>query len=86
MTRNPALMLKSEVIVLQRQWKYVRGRKQYKEAYEAGLRHNREYFGGPLVKEVRVHMQKHEWQQAIRGLLILLRYYPKGLASVLRSR
>ncbi len=60
MTRNPALMFKSEVTVLRRQWKYVRGRKQYKEAYEAGLRHNREYFGGPLVKEVRVHMQKHE--------------------------
>src|SRR3712207_1216450 len=33
MTRNTALMLKSEVTVLRRQWKYVRGRKRYKEAY-----------------------------------------------------
>jgi glycosyltransferase involved in cell wall biosynthesis len=86
MTRNAALMLKSEVTVLRTQWRYVRRRKQYKKASEAGLRHSREYFGGPLVEEVRAHMQKREWQQAIRGLLVLLRYYSNGFASVLRSR
>ena len=84
--RNPALMLKSEVTVLRRQWKYVRGRKRYKEAYKTSIKHSREFFGGPLVEEVRAHMQKREWQQAMRGLLVLLRYYPKGFASVLRSR
>ncbi len=53
---------------------------------QTAVRHSREYFGGPLVEEVRAHMQKHEWQQAMRGLLVLLRYYPKGFASVLHSR
>jgi hypothetical protein len=87
MARNPALMLKSEVTtVLRGQWKYVKGRKRYKEAYKTSIKHSREYFGGPLVEEVRAHMQKREWQQAMRGLLVLLRYYQKGFASVLRSR
>ena len=86
MTRDPALMLKSKVTVLRRQWKYARGRKQYKKAYKAGIRHSREYFGEPLVEEVSARKQKRDWQQAIRGLLVLLRYYPKGSVSVLCSR
>jgi hypothetical protein len=86
MTRNPTLMLKSEVTVLRRQWPYVRGRRQYKKAYKTGLKHSREYFGEPLVEEVSTRKQKREWQQAMRGLLVLLRYYPNGFASVLRSR
>jgi glycosyltransferase involved in cell wall biosynthesis len=86
MTRNRALMLESEVTVLRRQWPYVRGRKQYKKACETGIKHSREYFGEPLVEEVSARKQKREWRQALRGLLVLLRYYPNGFASVLRSR
>jgi glycosyltransferase involved in cell wall biosynthesis len=83
MTRNPTLMLKSEVTVLRRQWKYIRGSKQYKKAYEAGLQHSREYFGEPLIEEVRVSMQKRQWKQAMRGMVTLLRYHPRGFLSAL---
>jgi glycosyltransferase involved in cell wall biosynthesis len=86
MTHNPALMLKSEVTVLRRQWKYVRKSKQYKEAREAGMKHSREYFGEPLVEEVRAQLHKRRWQEAMRTLPVLLRYYPNGFASVLCSR
>jgi len=33
-----------------------------------------------LIVQIRVHVQKREWKQAVQGLLMLLRYYP--LASV----
>ncbi len=85
MTHNSALMLESEVTVLRRQWKYIKKSKQYKEAYEAGMKHSREYFGEPLVEEVRARMRERKWKQAIRGLLVLLSYYPQGFASVLRG-
>jgi hypothetical protein len=61
-------------------------RKQYERADEASIVQSREYFGELLVEEVSARKQKRDWQQAIRGLLVLLRYYPKGFASVLRSR
>ncbi len=83
MTRDPTLMLRSEVTVLRRQWRYVRRSKQNREAYEAGLEHSREYFGKPLIEEVRAHVRVGEWQQVLRGLMVLLRYNPRGFASVL---
>jgi glycosyltransferase involved in cell wall biosynthesis len=82
MTRDPALMLKSEVTVLRRQRKYLRRRQQYK-AYQAGIQHSQEYFGEPLVEEVRTLVQERKCKQAIRGLRVLLRYHPQGLVSAL---
>ncbi len=85
MTHNSALMLESEVTVLRAQRKYVRRKKQYKEAYEAGMKHSREYFGQPLAEEVRARVRGRKWRQAIRGVPVLLRYHPQGFTSVLRD-
>jgi glycosyltransferase involved in cell wall biosynthesis len=79
MTGNPALMLKATVAVLRRQRKHVRGHERYEKACETGLRGGREYYGVPLADEVRGHLRGREWKRALRGLLILLRYYPWGL-------
>jgi hypothetical protein len=85
MTRDPARMLKSEVMVLRRQRNYVRSSKRYKEAYEAGIKHSREYFGEPLVEQGRAHVRERKWKQALRGLLVLVRYHPRRFATVLRK-
>jgi hypothetical protein len=85
MTRNPALMLNSEVTVLRRQRKHVGRKKQYREAYKFGIKHSQDYFGKALVEESRTCMQKQQWHQAIRNLSVLMRYHPRGFASALGS-
>jgi hypothetical protein len=85
MTRDAALMLKSEVTVLRRQCKYVSSSTRYKEAYEAGIKHSREWFGKPLVDEVRDHTREWEWKQTMQGMLVLLRYHPRGFALALHG-
>jgi hypothetical protein len=79
MTRSAGLMLKATVAVLRRQRQYVRGHERYEKACEIGLRGGSEYYGVPLADEVRGHLRAHEWKRALRGILILLRYYPRGL-------
>jgi glycosyltransferase involved in cell wall biosynthesis len=85
MTRNAALMLKSEVMVLRRQRMYIGRRRQYREAYEVGMNHSREYYGEPLVEAARTYLREQQWHQAIRALSVLTRYHPRGIASALRS-
>ncbi len=80
MSRNSALMLKAVLAVLRSQRKYVKGNTQHKEAYKAGMRFWRKDYGDPLVEEVRAHVREREWKQAIRGMLVLLRYYPLGFS------
>jgi glycosyltransferase involved in cell wall biosynthesis len=85
MTKNPALMLSSEVTVLRRQRKHVRRKKQYRAAYKVGMKHSQNYFGKALIEESRTCVQKQQWHQAIRNLSVLMRYHPRGFASALRS-
>ena len=83
MSRNPALMLSTSVAVLRSQRQYVRGHKQYKEAYKAGVRLRQGNHGDQLVDDVRAHLKEHEWKRALRGTLVLLRYHPRGIALLL---
>jgi glycosyltransferase involved in cell wall biosynthesis len=85
MSRNPALMLSTSVAVLRSQRKHLRGHKRYKEAYKYGIWRRQGNYGFLLVDEVRAHVKEHEWKRALRGALVLLRYYPRGLALVLLS-
>jgi glycosyltransferase involved in cell wall biosynthesis len=79
MTGNPALMLKATVTVLRAQRKRVRGHKRYEEAYTIGLKGGKEYYGVPLADKLRDHVRGHEWKGALEGVLVLLRYYPRGI-------
>jgi glycosyltransferase involved in cell wall biosynthesis len=81
-TRNYALMLKTSLAVLRSQWKYIKGRKDYEEAYETGLKTVQDYFGEPLVDEFLGHVRGFELKQAMHKILALLRYYPQGLAKL----
>ena len=86
MSNNSALMLKATTTVRRSQWKHVKGNKQYEEAIEEGVRVSEEYYGGRLVSEVRTYVQEREWKRALRGMLALLRYYPRGLTLLNERR
>jgi hypothetical protein len=83
-TGNHELMLKSTLTVLCSQWKYVRTNERYRRSYEAGVRFWQGMFGEPLIDELTSYAQEREYQRVMRGLLVLLRYYPRGLVSVLQ--
>ena len=83
MTINPALILGTSVTVHRSQRKHVRGHRQYEEAYRAGLRRRQGTHGDRLVGEVRGHLRGHEWKRALRSMLVLVLYYPQGLALLL---
>jgi hypothetical protein len=85
MTRDPAVMLKAVVTILRGQRAHVRGKRRYKKAYQAGINFWRGQYGDPLAQEVQDRLWKRDWTRAIKGLLVLLRYYPYGFVSVLRS-
>jgi glycosyltransferase involved in cell wall biosynthesis len=82
MTADPALMLRSTVSVLRAQRQHVMGNKRYEKAYEEGLRLFREHNGVNLAKEVRSRVRRRYPRQALKGALVLARYYPQGLAFV----
>jgi glycosyltransferase involved in cell wall biosynthesis len=85
MTANPALMLRSTVSVLRRQRQHVKGNKSYEEAYEEGIKLFREHNGMNLAKEVRSCIRRRDPGRALRGTLVLARYFPRGLGFVLNK-
>ena len=85
-TLDSARMLSNSMAVLRSQRKHIKGHKQYKEAYKAGVRWEQGNYGYPLVEKVRAYLWKREWKQGLRGMLVLLRYYPKGLPLLLLNK
>jgi glycosyltransferase involved in cell wall biosynthesis len=82
MTRDRTLMLKYDMAALRSQRKRVKEDARYKEAYKAGERLWRDWHGAPVVNQVRAHFQEGRWWQGLKGLLVLLRYYPQGILLV----
>jgi hypothetical protein len=72
-------MLRSTVSVLRGQKKYVEGNESYEEAYEKGINLFREHNGMNLAREVRSRVRGREPRRALKGALVLARYYPRGL-------
>jgi chromosome segregation ATPase len=79
-------MLSHSVGVLRSQREHVRRQKHYEEAYKAGIKWEQGKFGDPLVEEVRAQVKEGKWRRALRGVLVLLRYYPQGLALLFMER
>jgi glycosyltransferase involved in cell wall biosynthesis len=85
--RNSPLMLSHSVGVLRSEREHLKGRgERYQEAYEAGLRWEQGKYGDPLVGEVKAQLKEGQWVRALRGVLALLRYYPRGLALLSERR
>jgi glycosyltransferase involved in cell wall biosynthesis len=82
MTHDRRLMLKYNMAALRSQRKRVREDVRFKDAYKAGERLWRDWHGAPVVNQVRAHLQEGRWWQGLKGLLVLLRYYPQGILLV----
>jgi glycosyltransferase involved in cell wall biosynthesis len=86
MIRNSGLMLSSALTVLRSQRRFVKGDKRREAAYKSGIKYEQEHWGDPLVEQVRAQVQEGEWGRAVRGMRVLLRYYPQGLAMLVNGR
>jgi chaperonin cofactor prefoldin len=86
MTRNLPRMLSHSVGVLRSQRGHVKGRKDYETARKDGLRWERGRYGDPLVEEVRAQLKEGKWGRALRGVLVLVRYYPQGFTLLFMER
>ena len=82
MTRNAAGMLRDSVAVFRSQRRHVEGNRRYEEALKGGVRNAQDFYGMQLVYEFRVHVREREWRQVMRDMLAMLRYYPRGFASL----
>ncbi len=77
MSGNSVLMLRSAIAVLERQWPYARRRTDYRQAYAAGSRFWREFYGDRVVEEIRAGVRgRGSAGRAARAALTLLLYAP----------
>jgi glycosyltransferase involved in cell wall biosynthesis len=83
MSSDRARMLKDSLAALHSQRVYIKGQQELIQAYEQGVRAARRYYGDPLVNHTRTLLQQSEWRNAIRGVLVLLRYDPRGFLRLL---
>jgi glycosyltransferase involved in cell wall biosynthesis len=86
MTRKAGLMLQHTVVVLRRQWRYVRGKRRYREAFQVGLRSGREEYGYRLAEWVREQIGQGRWREALGGAYLLARYHPGGLTLLVSTK
>lgn len=79
-SRNTGRMLKHVSMILQSQWSFVKGKKEYEKAYNIGMRNWQELY----YKQAAKQLWSYNWtggngKQAIRDLLLLFQYSPKIL-------
>jgi glycosyltransferase involved in cell wall biosynthesis len=86
LSQNPAVMLRSTLRVLRRQRRFARGNGFYERQLTAGTRFFQDFYGGELVSEVRALARRHRWLAALRGTIVLLRYYPRGIVERILRR
>ncbi len=84
MSGNHARMLHATLAVYRTQRDYVKGNRQYEEAYKKGIRHWQDFWGESLVTAVRSYAGHtfYNGKRLIRSLLVLLQYYPRGFNVV----
>jgi glycosyltransferase involved in cell wall biosynthesis len=86
LSQNPGVMLRSTMRVLHEQRRFVRGNSFYESQLAEGTRFFQDYYGGELVGKVRALVHERRWLAALRGTVLLLRYYPRGIAERILRR
>jgi glycosyltransferase involved in cell wall biosynthesis len=81
LSRNPAAMLRSTMVVLHAQRPFTRGNPYYESQLAEGIRFFQDYYGGELVGEIRSLIRDRAWLAALRGTFVLAHYYPRGIAE-----
>jgi glycosyltransferase involved in cell wall biosynthesis len=86
LSQNPGVMLRSTMRVLRAQRRFTRGNAFYESQLTEGTRFFQDYYGGELIAAVRTRLHEHRWLAALRGMVLLLRYYPRGVLERLLRR
>ena len=84
MSRGAEYMLESAVRVRRRHRKYVRRDPVARAALGAGIRIVQADFGARVVEQVAVDLRAARMRRALRGLLTLARFHPRGLLMLVR--
>ena len=79
LSHDPANMLRSTMVVLHAQRPFARDNAFYTSQLEGGIRFFQDYYGGELIGELRSLVHARAWLRALRGTLVLARYYPRGI-------
>ncbi|HWD10246.1 MAG TPA: glycosyltransferase [Solirubrobacteraceae bacterium] len=83
-TRDPAVVLASQLEVLRRQRGRVRDRRE-RRARRLGIRNTRRQHGRALAEQVARAWRGHRWRCALRGARTLARRDPRSLTRLLAS-
>ncbi|HJQ71520.1 MAG TPA: glycosyltransferase [Blastocatellia bacterium] len=86
MTGNFAEMLKTSVAVRRSHRKHVRQNRLQKEALETGIEGVQRDYGEKLIRATRSQVEARQWRQGLTGGVALLKYYPEGLARLIRRK
>ena len=83
-TRDPAVVLTSQLEVLRRQRPLLRDRRE-RTARMRGIRNTRERHGRALARQTALAWRGRRWRGALRGAGTLARRAPRSLASLLAA-
>jgi cellulose synthase/poly-beta-1,6-N-acetylglucosamine synthase-like glycosyltransferase len=83
-TRDPAVVLASQLEVLRRQRPCVRDGRE-RRARRVGIRNTRRQHGRALAEQVALEWRRRRWRRALRGTRTLARRDPRSLTQLLAS-
>ena len=83
MTRDPGLLLASEISVLRGQRRFVRDRRD-RIALREGLRKTKRKHGRAVLGQLQAQLRRREWHQAIRSAWVLMRWHPLAFIPTAR--
>ncbi|GAC1424492.1 MAG: hypothetical protein NVSMB6_25420 [Burkholderiaceae bacterium] len=86
MSQKWDVMLSTAMAMLQSQWRYVKGRPEYEEAWQAGVAFRQKLYGPTLTWSMVGHARSGDWAGAWRCLRVLLRWYPQGLGTLIGQK
>lgn len=81
LSHDPASMLRCTITVLHAQRPFIRGNAQHESRLAEGVRFFQNYYGGELIGEIRSLVHSRAWLRALRGMVVLARYYPRGIVE-----
>jgi glycosyltransferase involved in cell wall biosynthesis len=83
---QPANMLRCTMKVLHAERPFTRGNTFYESQLALGIRFFQDYYGGQLIGEIRSLIHEQAWLRAMRAMLVLARYYPRGIVERVARR
>jgi len=78
MSRDYAVMLRSAVTARRMQAEFAIGNPALEEAFRTGISTAQFDYGEKLIECTRSWLRQRRWREAMSGIVVLLRFYPRG--------